>query len=82
MDYRKKLSSWRHNIASGFTTAWSYAAPKFTISRRQMVLQCAGAGSVLVGIAQYSIPIALIIGGVGAILAVERQGAAEKPRNG
>jgi hypothetical protein len=40
---------------------------------RLLILQCAGAAIALVGIAQYSAPIALIIGGVGVVLAVEFQ---------
>ncbi len=37
------------------------------------VLECACAFSVLFGISWYSVPAALIIGGLGGIFAVERQ---------
>lgn len=40
---------------------------------RILTLEIVGALTVLVGIAQYSVPIALIVGGVGAVVAAERQ---------
>lgn len=40
---------------------------------RLLLLQVFCSIVALVGVAQYSVPIALIIGGVGGILAVERQ---------
>lgn len=36
-------------------------------------IELAGSGAVLDGIAHYSRPIALIIGGIGAVVAVERR---------
>ncbi len=38
-----------------------------------LVVQLAGAGAVLAGIAQWSVPSALIVGGVVAVAAAERQ---------
>lgn len=47
------------------------------LDARLTILQCLGALSVLYGISYYSIPIALIVGGLGAIAAVEMQGNSE-----
>ena len=38
-----------------------------------LIVQLAGAFSVLYGVSYWSVPVALVLGGVGAILAVERQ---------
>ncbi len=52
----------------------SRQAAKWARERRFFFLQCAGALSALIGVADYSVPIALIIGGAGALVVAERQG--------
>ena len=42
-------------------------------SLRIMAFECVCAFAILYGISYYSVPIALIIGGLGGILAAERQ---------
>jgi hypothetical protein len=58
-------------------------AGKYIHERRLFVLQCLGALSVLIGISSlWGYPVALIVGGVGAVLAVERQGDDSLARTG
>lgn len=68
---RERSSGLGAKLRVGWASVRVYVAQKK--SGRLLLLQCAGALSVLVGISFYSIPAALIVGGLGAILAAERQ---------
>jgi hypothetical protein len=57
-----------------YTARGTVLISKWAHEHRFFFLQCAGALSALIGVADYSVPVALIIGGAGALVVVERQG--------
>ena len=68
---RERLRGWKEKAA----LAW-YRTSIFVVAKKSMrmlSLQLLGSLSVLIGISYYSIPAALIVGGIGAILVAERQ---------
>ena len=70
-NWRRRFVAAKHKVQ---ITAMKVAA--YTIihkSLRLVLLQMAGAFSVLYGISFYSVPSALIVGGLAAILVAERQ---------
>jgi hypothetical protein len=78
-ELRKKPANWRER-ASAARSSLYIASLKTSIfvsshkSFRMTVLQVAGAAMALVGIALvFSAPVALIVGGIGAIVVAERQ---------
>jgi hypothetical protein len=66
-----KLQAFKRNLEMRYREVKHYVSTHK--SGRLLAAQIVCALTVLVGIAQYSIPIALIIGGVGGVLAIERQ---------
>lgn len=52
---------------------WRPSLPRVTRDTRQNLGQTGGAVVALVGIAQWSVGAALLLGGLGVILAIERQ---------
>jgi hypothetical protein len=66
-----RIEAYRRKLKISYGKLSSYVAGHK--SGRLLAVQMVCAMTVLVGIAQYSVPIALIIGGVGGILAAERQ---------
>jgi hypothetical protein len=63
---RKAVSVAYRAAQAVFTATWA---------RRSDIIECAGVFSVLTGIAQWSVPCALIIGGLAAVGAIEYRDA-------
>lgn len=59
-----------------FPTMRSRIARQFTRARAFLAVELAGGAAILVAIAHYNWPAALAVGGVAAIVAVERQPSA------
>ena len=63
--------------AAGVVARFAYARSRLFVANQKrgelFLLQVLGALAVLIGISYFSIPCALIVGGIGAILVAERQ---------
>lgn len=68
---RERIQLLRHRLQLAAVHVAGYTATHK--NARMLLLQCLGALAVLVGISFFSIPCALIVGGIAAIAAAERQ---------